>query len=437
MEKDKTNGKFTKNLNEAEKVNNDGSRSLDGNVYLKILVNIIILVVAILLLIYVLPKVLNFFLPFIIGWIIAAIANPLVKFIEKHVGILRKHSSAFVIIFVIGIVVLAIYGVITFLINRTSVFLNDVPNIVSIVTDTLDRVGENLSGILGGLPSDVQRSINQFIVNIQESISSVIGSEQVSDATISFARNIGDYILGIFIVFISAYFFIKDREDLIAKARELTPDSVLEKYDMIVYYFKHAVGGYFKAQLKIMLILIAIMYIGFKVIGTRYALLIAIITGIVDVLPVFGTGFILWPWALIELILGNYFEALMLLIIYLGCQLIKNIIQPKMVGDSVGLNTLATLFFMYIGYKFAGILGMILAIPIGLVLVNLYRVGMFDNIIRGIKILITDINQFRRFWDLITFTNQLVNFLKTTTLIVVVFCHNIICLLLLNVIFFF
>ena len=114
-------------------------------------------------------------------------------------------------------------------------------------------------------------------------------------------------------------------------------------------------------------------------------------------LPVFGTGFILWPWALIEFILGNYFVAMYLMGIYVVCQIIKNALQPKMVGDSVGIDPLATLLFMYIGYRLGGIIGLIVAIPIGLIIANLYRAGMFDNIIRGLKILTKDINQYRKF----------------------------------------
>lgn len=391
------------NVNEEYEFNNNDNANVDGNtgtkanIYIKILVNLIIYAVVILALIFILPEVLNFFLPFILGWIIASIANPLVKILEKKVKIVRKHSSAIIIVLVVGIIILVIYGIVRFLLGQASAFISDVPNIASLITSTLDQVIDNLSGILGAMPADIQVSINEFIDTIRESLNSVIGSDRVSDATINFARNIGDYILGLLILFISAYFFIKDRETITKKAREITPDPILEKYDMIVYYFKHAVGGYFKAQIKIMFILIIIMFIGFKMMGAKYALLIAIITGILDVLPVFGTGFVLWPWALTEFILGNYFEAVFLLIIYLVCQLVKNVLQPKMVGESVGLDPLTTLLFMYIGYKLGGILGMILAIPIGLVLVRLYRVGMFDNILRGLKILIQDVNEYRKF----------------------------------------
>jgi sporulation integral membrane protein YtvI len=367
------------------------------NIYLKIIISLIIYAVVILCLIYLLPKVLIFFLPFIVGWIIALIANPLVKFLEKRVKIVRKHSSAIIVIAVIAGVIFAIYGIIQFLIGQTSSLINDLPNIVVLINETLDQVGENLSGIFGILPLDLQASIDQVAGHFKEAINSFIGSERVSEATISFARSIGEYILGILIVFISAYFFIKDREIIIDKTKAIIPEAILEKYNMVVHYFKHAVSGYFKAQIKIMFIIIIFMFAGFQFIGTNYSLLIAIITGLIDLLPVFGTGFILWPWALVEFILGNYFDAVFLMALYTVCLLVKNVLQPKMVGDSVGLTPLVTLLFLYIGYKLGGIIGMIVAIPIGIVIVNLYRIGMFDNIIRGFKILIQDLNKYRKF----------------------------------------
>ncbi len=368
-----------------------------GNIYLKITINFIIYAVTILCIIFLLPKAISFFLPFIIGWIIATIANPLVKFLERKVNLVRKHSSAIVIILVIALVFSLIYGGVRLIIYQASSFIDDVPNTIALINERLDKVGENLSGVIKVLPLGIQESISKFADNIMTTINSFLASDKVSEATISFARNFMDYILMTFIIFISAYFFIKDRNTLLSRARNAIPKSILDKYDMVVYYFKFAVGGYFKAQFKIMFVIIIIMYIGFKIMGTKYSLIVAILTGFIDVLPVFGTGFVLWPWALVEFILGNYFEAVFLLIIYLVCQLIKNILQPKMVGDSVGLDPLATLLFMYIGYRLGGIIGMIIAIPIGLVIVNLYRVGMFDNIKRGLRIMFDKTNQYRKF----------------------------------------
>ena len=63
----------------------------------------------------------------------------------------------------------------------------------------------------------------------------------------------------------------------------------------------------------------------------------------------------------------------------------------------MGISPLSTLVFMYIGYQLYSIIGMIIAIPVGMVIVNLYRAGMFDRLIKGVKIIIHDINEFRKF----------------------------------------
>ena len=146
-----------------------------------------------------------------------------------------------------------------------------------------------------------------------------------------------------------------------------------------------------------MLVLIVIMFIGFEILNIGYSFLIGLGIAFLDVLPVFGTGAVLWPWALLDMISGNYFRAVGLVIIYLVCQVVKQILQPKMVGDSIGVSPLATLIFMYIGYRFQGVIGMILGIPVGMVIVNLYRIGMFDRIIKGFEIIIHDFNEFRKF----------------------------------------
>ena len=369
----------------------------EGNVYLKILVNLLIYIIGILFFVFLFPKIFRFFLPFIIGWIISAIANPLVKFLEQRIKILRKHSSALIIIFVIALVILVIYGIIAFLITQAQALIDDFPDIAKLVTDRFNQVVESLSDVFGISAVEAQKKFENFFLNIRDEYTSLFDTEKISEFTISFAKNVVDYILMTLIVFMSAYFFIKDRNVIVEKVKKVTPKSVLYNYNIIVQYFKQAVGGYFKAQFKIMLVLIIIMFVGFRFIGIKYSFLIAVLTGILDVLPVFGTGAVLWPWALVEFILGNYFEAIILMVIYLVCQLVKNILQPKLVGDSVGLNPLTTLLFMYIGYRFGGIVGLIIAIPFGLIIVNLVRAGMFDNIKRGFKIIVNDINKYRKF----------------------------------------
>ena len=113
----------------------------------------------------------------------------------------------------------------------------------------------------------------------------------------------------------------------------------------------------------------------------------AVLIAFLDFLPFFGTGTALIPWALYQIFTSDYREAIGLFILYGVTQLVRQIIQPKLVGDSVGLNPLVTLFLLYFGYKLGGLLGMILAVPIGMILINLYKAGAFDYILDDVKVL--------------------------------------------------
>ena len=91
----------------------------------------------------------------------------------------------------------------------------------------------------------------------------------------------------------------------------------------------------------------------------------------------FGTGTALIPWAVVKVVTGEYAYGAGLLLLYILTQAIRQIIQPKIVGDSMGLPPLTTLFFLYLGFKFRGIAGMILAVPVGLIFIKFYQYGAF------------------------------------------------------------
>lgn len=367
--------------------------------YVKILVNFIFAIGVILALFLVVPKLLGFFLPFIIGWIIAMIANPLVKFLEKKVKILRKHSSAIIIIVVIAAIVGLIYLLISVLVREVKQLAGDLPNILEYVELQLEYFSIKLVEISRDMPEFIQQFINNLIEKSDINLTEYTPKEDMFSFSVAsnIAQNIAGFFLVMILTILSAYFFIARREEIVDGAKKVLPKSVVDGWYFIYNNFTNAVGGYFKAQFKIMLVLAVIMFFGFEIISVPYSFLLALGIALLDFLPVFGTGAVLWPWALIDVFTGNYYQAIGLMIIYLVCQIVKQILQPKLVGDSIGMSPLATLFFLYIGYRLYGVVGMIFGVPVGMVVVNLYRVGMFDRLINGFKIIIHDLNEFRKF----------------------------------------
>ena len=159
---------------------------------------------------------------------------------------------------------------------------------------------------------------------------------------------------------------------------------------------RRLLGGYFLAQFKIMFMVALILLAGLVVLGIRYAFLLAILIAMLDFLPLFGTGTVLLPWAVVKLLSGEYMLAAGLALLYVISQVARQMVQPKIVGDSMGLPPLLTLVLLYIGFKVRGISGMILAVPLGILGMKLYEYGMFDSLIENMRILAEEIERFRR-----------------------------------------
>ena len=366
--------------------------------YIKALMNLGIAILILLLMVFLLPRMILFFMPFVIGWIIALIANPLVQFFEKKLKIRRKAGTVFVVVAVISLVVLAGYLLGSKIVQETVGLVNELPQIWNSLEEDFRTIGQNLDILYSRFPKEVRESI----VGIGEQMEGFVGDivSRVGSPTIeavgNFAKNLPTIIIGIIMCLLSAYFFVAEREYLNAHVKCHMPETITYRWNIMARSFRRAVGGYFKAQFKIEVWMYLLLVLGLWILKVDYAFLIAIGIAFLDFLPVFGTGTVLMPWAVIKILSADYKMAVGLLIIWCGGQLARQIIQPKIVGDSIGVPPIPTLFLLFIGYKAAGVFGMIIAVPIGIILMNMYEEGLFDTTKNSIKILWAGVNNFRR-----------------------------------------
>lgn len=365
--------------------------------YLKVLVNLIIALAMILLLIFVVPKIIIYFMPFVMGWVIALIAGPPVHFFEKKLKIRRKAGSAFVIIAVIALVILGGYIIGARLVEQAIDFAMELPQMWEGMQQDLAQMGEGLEGAMRFLPKDIRVAIDGFTDNIGVYLGEVVGQlgSPTLEALSRFAMNIPSIIIGIIMCLLSAYLFVADREYVSRLLSKALPRSVLDRFRLIQNGLRRAVGGYFKAQLKIEIWMYVLLVAGFTVLRVRYAFLIAIGVAFLDLLPFFGTGTILLPWAAVKFFNGEYTMVIGLLIIWGVGQLARQLIQPKIVGDSVGLAPIPTLVLLYAGYRAADVVGMIIAVPMGIIVLNMYEEGVFDTFLNSLKILYASVSNFR------------------------------------------
>lgn len=366
--------------------------------YVKAILNLLTAVALLLLAVLLLPWLLRFFMPFVIGWIIAMIANPLVHLFEQKIKIRRKAGSAIVIIAVLAGVILLGYFLVARLVTEGAAFLSDLPELWEDVEGVLDTVMQNLSDVYARFPLTIQENITRITENMGETISSVINELSAPTVTAvgNIAKNIPSVIVSVIMCLLSSYFFVAERERIDAFLRRHLPEGIRSKFRIMSSSLTGAVGGYFVAQFRIEIVIYFVLFIGLLILRVSYSFLIAFLIALLDFIPVFGTGAVLWPWALVELLAGNFKMALGLMIIWGVSQLIRQIIQPKFVGDSIGMPAIPTLFLLFIGYRIGSVIGMILAVPIGLVLQKMYEAGFFETTIDSIRILLVGFNRFRK-----------------------------------------
>ncbi len=365
--------------------------------YLKVFMNLGIMLAAILLLIFVVPRIIVYFMPFVAGWVIALIASPLVRFFEKKLKIKRKASSAFVIILVLSAVIIGVYFIGAKIVEEIADFIEEVPQLWQSTQQDFMEVGQKLEKASMLLPADIRLSFSNLSVKLEEFAGELMDGmgTPTLEALSRFAMNLPTIIIGVIMCLLSSYLFVSDREYVTNLVTKIMPESIMERWHMVKRGLRRAIGGYFKAQLKIELWMYLLLLIGFSILRVPYAFIIAIGVAFLDLLPFFGTGTVLLPWAVIKFLSGDYTMVIGLLIIWGVGQLARQLIQPKIVGDSVGLPPIPTLLLLYIGFKAGGVVGIIIAVPIGLIILNMYEEGVFNTTINSLKILYASISNFR------------------------------------------
>lgn len=374
-------------------------REDNSDLHKRICIHLLLWVLGIAFMVFVFPNVFKFFMPLLIAWIIALIANPMVHFLENRIKIMRKHGSFIVIVFVIGVVVAVIYILLWLIISQISSLVGELPALYeTIVANLQDSLGalhqkyhiipENLQSIIDNNDNKINDYILALLNSLQESPISAVGSV---------ASSLIDWFVLLILTVMLSYFFVADSDKIRKFILGHTPDVIKQSFSKVWNTVVKAIGGYLKACFMIMGVMFVILWIFFISLGINHSLPIAFITALLDFLPFIGTGTVLMPWAVYSVITGEYVKAIVLVAAYFVTMLTRRLLEPKLVGDSIGMSPFLTLFSMFVGYRMIGMLGLIVGIPAAMVIQMFYEEGMFERTIRGIRILAKDISEYQKF----------------------------------------
>lgn len=356
---------------------------------LRIGLRILLIISIILFLLLLVPPIYDLFAPFILAFITASILAPVVRRFTKKIGKVRKFwSMLFVILLILamtGLLGFAVY----YLFSQISDLIGSWHSIQVSVTSLLNELAVFLEKNLR-LPSpDVEAYaldlLQKAVSWLTEKISSWAPSVVIGVGNL--ASGIASFVVSLLFFLVGAYFMTSDYPNLRKKITDWVPDIIRPHMHHIKAAMGTAMFGYLKAQLILSGIVTLIVFVALLIWGQKYSILIAIFCGIIDLIPFFGSGVVLIPWAVVELFLGNYVKTLFLLLLSFVLFLFRKLAEPKVVGNQTGLSPLLSLISIYVGMKIGGVLGMILAPILCMIIISLNRVGFFDPTIQDFRML--------------------------------------------------
>ncbi|MDD2495699.1 MAG: sporulation integral membrane protein YtvI [Tissierellia bacterium] len=338
----------------------------------KFIVNILFIIAVYSVLYFVFKYVVKWFMPFIIGFLIAFALKPITEAITKITGIKRKGVPIIVLGMFYSVLVIIIWFLVSFLWNQTAELVRILPSLYfnrlePILFEANDWIVENaklISPDVADTLSSIIASGIQYLATIVRNISVFL----VSSVT-GILSNIPLYLISVIFTIVLSVFISVDYKNISSFIKKQLPNDFNVTFAEARKFLFGTLLKMIKAYAIILSITFIEMLIGLSILNVRYPLPIAAIVAILDILPLIGTGGILIPWAIVELVLKNYTLGIGLIALYLIITIVRNTIEPKIVGEQIGLHPIVTITVMYAGLRLFGFSGFIIA-PIIAILVK-------------------------------------------------------------------
>lgn len=321
---------------------------------------------------YVIIKYLmGLFLPFIIAWFAAVLLQPLITYLSRRLRLPAKAVSIVVVL-----LVFALAGTLLFILLEQLIW-----ECVRLV----DWLGENADAIVGEVSSLLDSITAKIPIPAIDSdyITSAV-TDMINGTLTSFTSRVPAFIAAVvrilprslffIIILVAACFYIcAGYNEIGGYIERRLPKGAVEFIGRIRKQMATTGRRYLRAYATMFAITFAELLAGLLMLRIEYAFLMALIIAAVDILPVLGSGTVLVPWGVLLLVSGNYYTGFGLLIVYAAVTVIRQIIEPRIVGVSLGLHPLLTLMAIYAGFSLFGVLG-IIALPISVILaINIFR----------------------------------------------------------------
>ena len=324
--------------------------------------------------------------PFLLSFFFAVLLQKPLRILDKKTNH-KAHSfwSIFLVVVSIAVVIVPVALILTSVFGKVSAFIGYVSEQLSDISSFLSTIENWLLNAIQFLPKGIYDSVSGSITDLFDKLqpnavegaassAGLLSSLDLGSLTskltsgvsnvYSVVKGVPSILIGVVIGLVAWILFTKDYDYIVRFIQNQLPDDkkgVLVEFKQV---FSKTILTMFKAYGIIMCITFCELFLGFSIMSlfgimnNGYFAIIALAIAVFDILPVAGSGGILIPWSLFSLIYGNYKQAIGLIVLYIIITVIRQYIEPKIVGTSLGVHPIVTLMGLYFGLKLFGFMGM-------------------------------------------------------------------------------
>lgn len=335
----------------------------------------------------------DWFSPFLLAGLCAWILSPVVRFCQKRLKLPRWLSA-------LGVLLLVLFGLGGLLWLLLSGMGREIMSLaanwegmLSALEALADRLTVQLSQWLELLPVSAQELaaslMARFFTWLEGTIPQLLS--WAMDWAGGVAQVLPSFAVASIAFVMASYFLLSD----LPRLRVMVVDKLPEGPRIFLSIVKRAVsagfGGYVRAELLLSVGVFFILLVGFLLIRQPYALLLALALAVLDFIPIIGSGTAMVPWAVVDVLTGDYRHALGLMAVWGLVALFRRVGEPKILGNQTGLSPLTSLVSVYVGMKVAKVGGMIFGPVVCLVVRNVIYSGVLDDALADLRLAWRDI----------------------------------------------
>lgn len=362
--------------------------SSNRDLFKRLFIRIIITVLIILTVVFGIPVIFKYLFPFILAFAIAAFLNPLINFINKGLSKIKIISSVsrgmitlLITILILLVLGYGLYTIVLTLLQEIFGLANTIQNNWGTIVKVFEDTERWLTYQIKVLPPEVIEIFEGVIDNILVFLRNFTGNLLNYTVAISgFLISKGGFLtLNLVTFFLSLYFIMSDYDRIKNRVKNQVHPNILNTLRLLRDTIVLGIGGYVKTQFLLAFTAFIVMFIAFSLYGVDYALTIAFVLAIVDVIPLLGTIAVLFPWGVYELIFGVTNFGVFLVLLGIGFFIFRRLVEPKIMGTQTGLHPIFALIGIYVGIQFSGLWGALLGPLVMVIFIGIIESGILDN----------------------------------------------------------